>query len=176
MAEPVVLPLTGAGDNTATVAVDDAGAAGVVQIVKLAVSADGSAVLLPADAEGLYVQSIPRAESPQHSVLVSTGLGAGANDDLDAADITVGKTGRLTAVDVGASVPLRCDIQTVSGARVTRTTVYTQAGETVSWRPPGPTYHELAGGTGVHFGVSVTNLSPHLAADARATLYWDEVA
>lgn len=50
MADNVILPLTGSGDSTATVATDDAGAAGQVQIVKLAISTDGSATAIPADA------------------------------------------------------------------------------------------------------------------------------
>jgi hypothetical protein len=45
MADGVPLPATGVSAAT-----DDAGAAGHVQIVKLAISADGSATLLPADA------------------------------------------------------------------------------------------------------------------------------
>lgn len=44
-----------AGSGGATLATDDAGAAGHVQIVKLALSADGSAAALTADAGGLLV-------------------------------------------------------------------------------------------------------------------------
>ena len=175
MAEPVVLPFTGSGDATSAVAVDDAGAAGVVQILKLAISADGSAVLIPGDGEGLYVQTLERAEDPQQQVLLASALAAGASTDLNAADIATGKTGRLMAVDLSSSVPCRCDVQTVSGARVTRTVLYARAGDSRLWRPPGPTFVELAGGTGIHFGAAVTNLSPSLTADVRAVLYWDEV-
>lgn len=56
MADRVTLPLTGGGDATAVVATDDAGAAGQVQIVKLAIATDGSATAIPADAvDGILV-------------------------------------------------------------------------------------------------------------------------
>lgn len=48
------VPIT-AGSGT-TIATDDAGAAGHVQVVKLALSADGSATAITADANGLEVQ------------------------------------------------------------------------------------------------------------------------
>jgi hypothetical protein len=172
--ETVNLPLTGAGDNTVRVAVDDT-AAGVVQLFKIVVSADGVSTLVPADIDGLFVQSIERAESPQDVMVVATALAAGANADLNGTDIATGKTGRLMAVDVGASVPARWDIQTVNGSRVTRTTLYTGFGDHRTWRPPSPVFIELAGGIGKHFGLSVTNLHSHKAADLRGTLYWDEV-
>jgi hypothetical protein len=56
MADNVTLnPTTGVSEAT-VVAFDDCGAAGKVQIIKLAVSADGSATVLPADAtNGVYV-------------------------------------------------------------------------------------------------------------------------
>ena len=173
MADTVQLPLTGAGDPTADVAVDIT-PDGVVELVKLAVSADGSAVLIPADLDGLFVQ--PRLENPQDEMLVTTNLGAGSNIDLDATDIPLGKDGRLLGADLGGSVPFRFDIQVVNGARVTRSTIYTNAGESKIWRPPfGAKFIEVAGGVGIHFGLSVTNLDASQAADARTTLYWDEV-
>lgn len=175
MADGVNLPLTGAGDASVKAATDDAGAAGHIQLVKLAISADGSAVLIPADLNGIVVQ--PRLESPQDEILVATGLAAGGNTDLNATDIPGGKVGRLLGADIGGTIPLRCDIQVVNGSRVTRTTVYTHDGETVPWRPPmfGQKFIEVTGGAGIHFGASVTNLSAAKTADARITLYWDEV-
>jgi hypothetical protein len=173
MAEQVNLPLTGFGDSTVEVAVDTT-PDGVIELVKLAVSADGSALLIPANLDGLFVQY--RLESPQDDLLLASALTAGANVDLNATDITTGKTGRLLGADIGGSIPLRCDIQVVNGVRITRSTIYTLAGETVPWRPPfGAKFIELAGGVTKHFGVSVTNLSVSRTADARVTLYWDEV-
>lgn len=174
MADGVNLPLTGTGDATSKVATDDAGASGHIQLVKLAVAADGSAVLIPADLDGIVVQ--PKLENPQDQILVATALSAGSNVDLNATDIPLGKTGRLLGADVGGSVPFRFDLQVVNGSRVTRTTIYTISGKSEPWRPPfGQKFIEVAGGTGIHFGASVTNLDPSQAADARITLYWDEV-
>lgn len=161
-----------AGTKAAT---DDCGAAGHAGIAKLAVSADGSAVLIPGDANGLYVQSVERATSPQHTVAVASAISAGGSSVTNAADITTAKTGRLAGVDVGSSVPLRVDIETVSGARVVRSTVYTQPGQTAQWRPPSPLFFTLTGATGVHFGATVFNLDASETADARVTFYWDEV-
>lgn len=174
MAEHVILPLTGNGDVTTQVAVDST-PDGVIQLFKLVVSADGQSVLVPADLDGVFVQSIQRAENPQDDLLVQANLAAGSNIDLDATAITIGKMGRLMGVDAGASVPLRVDIQLVSGSRVTRTSLYTMAGGFLSWRPPAPTFVELIGAGTNKFGVSITNLSPSRAADVSATVYWDEV-
>ena len=174
MADGVNLPLTGVGDLTTKVATDDAGAAGQIQLVKLAISTDGSATLIPADLDGIFIQ--PRLEDPQDELLSAVALTAGANADLNATDIPTGRLGRLLGADLGGSVPFRYDIQVVNGSRVTRSTIYTMAGETKIWRPPfGAKFIEVNGGTNIHFGLSVTNLDASQAADARATLYWDEV-
>jgi hypothetical protein len=170
-AETVNLPFTGTGDASAQVAVDST-PQGVVELVKLAVSKDGSSVFIPADLVGLFVQE--GAESPQDDLLVATALTAGSNIDLDATDIPTGKIGVLTGIDVGGSIPLRCDIQLVNGSRVTRTTIYTMPNDSKLWRPTVRRQYEIAGGVGKHFAVSVTNLSPARTADARATIYWDE--
>ncbi len=173
-AEQVTLPLTGFGDSTVEVAVDTT-PDGVIELVKLAISADGSAVLIPANLDGLYVQ--PRLESPQDELLIATNLSAGANADLTATAIPLGKTGRLLGADIGSSVPMRCDLQVIDGARTTRTTVYTAPGETFPWRVPlGGKWIELAGGVSKSFGASVTNLDVNQAADLRVALWWDEVA
>lgn len=174
MAETVTLPLTGNGDVTTEVAVDNT-PDGVIQLFKIVVSADGQSILVPADLDGLFVQSIPRAESPQDDLLSSTDVAPGGNVDLDASVITTGKMGRLMGIDAGASVPLRVDIQTVSPARVSRTTMYLLSGASVPWRPPTPTFIELIGDGDNKFGVSITNLSPSRTADVKATVYWDEV-
>ena len=151
MADGVTLPLSGAGDVTAIVATDDAGAFGQIQLIGFAV------------------------QSPQVQMLQSVNLAAGVNVDLTAADITTGKLGRLLGADIGCSVPIRCDLQTISGARTTRTTVYTREGQTFPWRVPmGGKWIELAGGAGKAFGASITNLDAAQAADVRVILYWDE--
>lgn len=50
MADTITIPATGSGSATPVVATDDAGAAGHVQVVKLAIATDGSATFIPADA------------------------------------------------------------------------------------------------------------------------------
>lgn len=172
-AEQVTLPLTGFGDGTVDVAVDST-PEGVIEYVKLAISQDGSSLLIPATLDGLYVQ--PRLESPQDELLIATNVSAGANTDLTATAIPGGKTGRLMGADIGASVPMRCDVQVIDGSRITRTTIYTQPGETFPWRVPiGSKWIELVGGALKSFGASVTNLDVSQAADLRVTLFWDEI-
>lgn len=114
------------------------------------------------------------AVDPTNERLTSANLSAGANVDLTTQDITTGKTGKLSAVDVCASVPLRVDIQTVSGARITSVTVFTRAGETMRWKTPHLDHVTQAGGVGNGFGVSITNLDTSQAADVYATLFWEE--
>lgn len=171
--ETVNLPLTGVGDSGVQVAVDDT-AEGVVQLFKIVVSADGVSTLVPADIDGLFVQSITRVEDPQDQLLIATSLSAGGNTDLDTANITTGKTGRLLAADIGASVPIRVDLQVVNGTRISRCSVYALNGHE-RWETPAPTFIEQIGGVGKRFGCTVTNLSVSEASDARVTLYWDEV-
>ena len=62
MADTVTFQTTVATPPDGTViATDDAGAAGQVQIVKLAIATDGSATAIPADASGLLVKSATAA-------------------------------------------------------------------------------------------------------------------
>jgi hypothetical protein len=151
MSEFATLPFTGpGGDPTGKVVVDENALNELVQHV------------------------IDHTEDLQDQQLIATALSAGASVDLDCADITTGRFGRLLAVDIGGSVPLRVDIQVVNGSRVTRTSVYSVIQE--QWRAPHIKAIEVAGGVGIHFGVSVVNLSPLRTADGRVTMYWDEVA
>lgn len=142
------LPLTGAGDSTALVAVLTDDANRDVQIVR------------------------DDAVDPQYSVVSVTNLAPGGNQDLNATAITGGKIGQYLAVDVGSSVPLRVDIQTVNGPRVTVAHMYTGLSGSRAWRTPAPSMFELATG---NFGISVTNLSAYQTSDVRATIYWDEI-
>jgi hypothetical protein len=173
-AETVSLPLTGFGDSTVDVAVDQT-PEGAVELVKLAVSTDNVSTLVPANANGLTTQF--RLDDPHDQLLLQSNLSPGANVDLTAAAITTGKVGRLLGADLGCSVPCRYDIQVTTPTRVTRTTIYTMAGETFPWRVPiGGRWIELAGGPTNAFGLSITNLSASRTADVRGTLYYDEVA
>lgn len=88
----VTLPLTGSGDSTAVVATDDAGAAGQVQIVKLAISTDGSATAIPADASGILVNL-----GSNNDVTVS-GVSTSAKQDTIIGHLD-GVEGLLTTID-----------------------------------------------------------------------------
>lgn len=117
----------------------------------------------------------PQVQSPQSEQLTSTSLSAGGNADLTASDITGSTTGKLLALDFGATVPLKVNIQIVSGGRTTFTTVFSRAGQSGRWETPHPDFITQAGGAGNAFGVSITNLDTSESADVYATPYWDEV-
>ena len=141
------------------------------QRVKIEHGVDGSAT------DTSSVDPLPTTEvvqSPQHERLTSASLSAGGNTDLTTSDIA-GTTGKLMAIDVGASVPLKIDIQTVSGGRTTHSTIFSRAGHSLFWKTPHPDMITQTGGAGNGFGVSITNLDTSEAADVYATLYWDEV-
>src|SRR5687767_6181036 len=63
-----------AGTGGAILATDDAGAGGHVQIVKLALSADGSAVPITADANGIEVQGAGTAGTAAGGVVTVQGV------------------------------------------------------------------------------------------------------
>jgi hypothetical protein len=163
--------LLNAGTGGDTIASDDIG--GIkFQRVKLISGIDGTN-----DGDAAATNPFPvdqKAQSPQHERLTSVALSAGGNVDLTTADITTSTTGKLSGMDIGASVPLRCDVQTVSGARTTQTTTFARAGETLLYRTPHIDHITLAGGAGNGFGVSITNLDTSEAADVFATVYWEE--
>jgi hypothetical protein len=160
-----------AGAGGATIATDEI-AAQQYQRVKLISGIDGVN-----DGDAAASNPFPvaaQAQSPQHERLTSVALAAAANVDLTTADITTATTGKLSGVDLCASLPTRVDIQTVSGARTTQTTVFTQAGETLQYRTPHIDHITQAGGAGNGFGVSITNLDTGLATDVFATIFWEE--
>lgn len=110
--------LTWTPGTGATIATDDAGAAGHVQLVKLAVSADGSATPIPATASGLAVNTgLGKAEDAVHSpgdvgvmalaVRADTAAATGANGDYVA--LIVDSSGRLHVAPVIAGGPVAQD-------------------------------------------------------------------
>jgi hypothetical protein len=114
--------------------------------------------------------------SPQLSTQTSAALGAGANVDLQTADITSAKTGRLAGIDIASTVPLKAIISTVAASTPTaRVVLFTQPYSNLQWRSPYSTYITQAGGTNNKFRVNVTNKDASVAADVYATFYWDEV-
>lgn len=114
--------------------------------------------------------------SPQISTQTSAALGAGASVDLQTADITTAKTGRLAGVDIASTVPLKVIISTVAASTpTTRVVLFTQPYSNLQWRSPYSTYITQAGGTNNKFRVNVTNKDASIAADVYATFFWDEV-
>lgn len=99
MADNVTLPLTGTGDATALVATDDAGVDGQVQIVKLALSANGSAVPITADSGGLLVNL---GANNDITGTVTANAGTDLNTSLLSTEATLSTlNGKVTAVDTG---------------------------------------------------------------------------
>lgn len=97
MADGVIL---NPGAGGATVATDDAGVAGQVQIIKLAISADGSATVIPADAANGLDVDVTRSALP-------TGASTAANQTTVIGHLD-GVEGLLTTIDA--------DTGTVAGA------------------------------------------------------------
>ncbi len=77
MADGVTLPGSGV-----KIASDDCGSPGQVQLVKTAVSADGSATAVPADADGSYVQQ-PTASKLNATVILAAGSAAVGTVDTE---------------------------------------------------------------------------------------------
>lgn len=77
------------------IATDDAGIAGQVQIIKLAISADGSATPIPADASGLKIKadSLPLPTGAATSALQT-------QPGVDIGDVTVNNAAGVSAVNV----------------------------------------------------------------------------
>ena len=128
-------------------------------------------------ANGDHVEAIDVIdhETPKLSTLSSVALAAGASVDLDATAITTATTGKLRAVTVAASVPLKAEIKTVDGAAVVRDVVFTSdAMLTFRWTAPDRGYITVVGGAGKLFRVTLTHLDTVDAADVSATIYWTE--
>lgn len=134
--------------------------------------ADGSYVegVLLTDANG---DSFP--EDPVVSALTSLALAAGASVDLDATLITTGRLGRLAAVTVAASVPLKAQIRTMPGATIVDTVFTSEVDLTHRWTTPHPNFVTQDGGGGGRFRITITNLDTIDPGDVYATAYFDEV-
>jgi hypothetical protein len=110
-----------AGSGGAVCATDDCGAAGHCQRVKLALSADGNANLITADAKGLLVQQTTAADFNATAVLAagSALVGKVSIDQVTAnANEVVVKSGTVTAVtDITNAVAVtNAGITTIAGA------------------------------------------------------------
>lgn len=94
---------TRGGSNDAAlplIATDDAGAAGMVQIVKLALSADGSAVPITADADGLLVNLGANNDVTVASLPLPTGAATSALQLPDGHNVTIDNAAGAAAVNI----------------------------------------------------------------------------
>lgn len=113
-----------------TVATDDAGAAGHVQVVKLAISTDGSATFIPADAANGIDVDVTRLPGTVTEDAASAGaetllmIGAVRNDaaasktsaDGDYSAIAVDAAGRVGIADLGGSISVDGTVTAAGGA------------------------------------------------------------
>lgn len=173
MADNTVLNAGSGGDTLAT---DDIG--GVKhQRVKVEHGLDGSAT--DASAADPFPVALGLV-APKSALGSSTGLAAGASVDLDGAQVSADKTGKLVAVLLTASVALRGELQTVQNGvpSAAKAVVFTPPGNARWLRMPSKEFFTVpedaqAGFDG--FRMRVTNLDPTQAADVYATFLWDEV-
>src|ERR1043166_6230585 len=112
--------------------------------------------------------------NPQSTELLISNLGPGSSASRDADLITEFMTGRLWWVSIGSAVPIRVDIEkVVNAARSYYDHLYKTAAGPAPWASPDPRFFTALGDTLTKFGITVTNLSPHLTSDVRAVIYWD---
>ena len=86
---------------SSVIATDDAGAAGHVQVVKLALSADGSATPISADANGLEVQGAGTAGTPAGGVVSVQGVASGTVIPVDGSGVTQPVSGTVAVTNAG---------------------------------------------------------------------------
>lgn len=96
-----------AGSGT-TIATDDAGAGGHVQIVKLAISTDGSATAIPADGSGIYAQGSVAHDAADAGNPVGVGLHARTTNPTAVAN---GDRVRAVADKVGRAIAVLSQVR-----------------------------------------------------------------
>lgn len=100
------------------IATDDAGVGGHVQIVKLALSADGSASPITADANGLEVQGAGVAGTPAGGVVSVQGVASGTALPISAASLPLPSGASTLAEQQTQTTHLATIAGTVSGTEV----------------------------------------------------------
>ncbi len=172
MADNTQLNLGSGGDVIATDEI-----AGVKhQRVKVEFGADGSAT----DVSPLNGLPTDLAlDDPQSSYGSVASVAAGASADIDSTQITTAKTGRLVAVVVGASVPVKAVLHAVTNAVAGSALAvgFTPAGESKPMPIPSKKFFAVAHDAGAGFDgfrLTVTNLDTTQVSDIHATFYWDE--
>lgn len=146
------------------------------QRVKVEVGADGVAQDVH---DGRPMPVKEGMTTPTVSTVVGAALAAGGSTDLDSAQIGSGLTGKLAALLMTASVPLKGELKTVlngveSGVLMT---FFSRAGESVPLTMPNKDFFTQAEDATAGFDgfrVTVTNLDTTQAADTYATFFYDE--
>lgn len=157
------------------IATDDIG--GVKhQRVKVEVGVDGTAQDVH---DGRPMPVKEGMTSPKTTAATAAALAAGGTTDLDSAQISSGLTGKLVALLMTASVPLKGELKTVLNGveSAVLLTFFSRAGENVPLLMPNKDFFTqvedaTAGLDG--FRVTVTNLDTSQAADAYVTYFYDE--
>ncbi len=163
---------TTVGDKIAT---DDIG--GIKhQRVKIEVGVDGVAQDVH---DGRPMPVKEGMTSPMTSFAMSSSLADGGITDLDSSQIGSGLTGKLVAVLLTASVPVKGELKTVLNGIESSVilVMFAMAGESVLLSLPNKDFvtqaeDVTAGLDG--FRLSVTNLDNENAADVYATFFYDE--
>lgn len=146
------------------------------QRVKIEVGADGTAQDV---ADGRPMPVKEGMTTPTVTAVVGAALVAGGSTDLDSAQISSGLTGKLVAMLMTASVPLKGELKTVlngveSGVLMT---FFSRAGESLPLTLPNKDFFTqvedaTAGLDG--FRVTITNLDTSQPADVYLTIFYDE--
>lgn len=114
---------------------------------------------------------------PQTSHTTSVGVAAGGSADLDSANISPSKTGKLLEVTASASVPIKMTVKKV--AEGVETVIATRFGwlGVATYRPPHKSFVTVAHDAGAGFDgfrVTIENKDTNQAADVYADFAWDE--
>ena len=146
------------------------------QRVKVQVGIDGVAADVH---DGRPLPTIPGMSTPTTSEDSSTNLAVATPTDLDSAQINSGLTGKLVAVLMSASVPLKGELKTVLNGVESSTilTMFSIAGGNGMLLMPNKdfiTQVEDATPGLDGFRLTVTNLDNENAADVYATFFYDE--
>jgi hypothetical protein len=127
------------------------------------------------DGGSFYSASSGAPVDPKFSTQTSAALGAGSSATVTHY-VTSGKTGRLTGVDAGSTVPCKVTVNTVlTGTPTVVLVLFTKSFETYQWRAPAKSYITRASADASSgFSVTFKNMDATVAADVYSTAYWDE--
>jgi len=114
------------------------------------------------------------------SLATSAALAATSSVDLDSSQISVGTTGKLIALMVTSSVPLKIVLKTLLNAAESadKAVFFAAAANNLLFIMPSKEFFTQVydAGAGLDgFRVTITNLDGSAASDVYCTFFWDEV-